>query len=124
MEDTDMDFLDQLSQEAKKAGDFIVKKANIAKDYTIATWSAAELRNKIDSLYKKIGKAVYMAHTTEEDTAEEINQYIDEIAELKAALQEKEETKQALRNQKTCPACGKGVGKDHSFCPHCGNEVK
>ncbi len=119
-----MDFLDQLTQEAKKAGDFIAEKAVMAKDYTVATWNAAELRNKIENLYKKIGKAVYTAHTTEADTAEEINQYLDEIAALEAALQEKEETKQALRNQKTCPACGKGVAKDHAFCPHCGQNVE
>ncbi len=119
-----MDILDQITLEAKKASDFLVDKATKAKDYTVASWNVAELRNKIDLLYKKIGKAVYAAHTTEADTAEEINQYIEEIAALKEAMQEKEETKQAIRNQKTCPACGKGVGKDHSFCPHCGNEVK
>ena len=119
-----MDFLDQLTLEAKKAGDFIVEKANIAKDYTVATWNAAELRSKIEQLYKAIGKAVYTAHTTEADTAEEINEYIESLSALQAALEEKEETKQALRNQKYCSSCGKGVKKDHSFCPHCGNPVE
>ncbi len=119
-----MDILDQITLEAKKAGDFLVDKATKAKDYTVATWNVAEIRTKIDQLYKEIGKAVYNAHTTEADTAEEINQYVEEISALKEAMQEKEETKQAIRNQKTCPGCGKGVGKDHSFCPYCGCEVK
>ena len=81
-----MDIFDQISQEAQKAGEFIVEKAGVVKDYTVATWNAAELRNKINALYKAIGKAVYKAHTEEIDTAEEINGYIEELTVLKEAL--------------------------------------
>lgn len=119
-----MDLFDQISQEMQKAGEFIAEKATVAKDYTVATWNAAELRNKINNLYKAIGQAVYKAHKEDADTAEEINGYIEEIAALEAALAEKEEIRHDLKNQKACPSCKKGVAKDNSFCPHCGANLK
>jgi len=118
-----MDLFDQISQEVQKAGEFLVEKATVAKDYTVATWNAAEIRNKINSLYKDIGKAVYAAHTQQADNSEEINGYIDRINALKAALQEKEEIRQDLKNQKACPACKKGVNKGSAYCPHCGAKI-
>ena len=119
-----MDIFDQISQEAQKAGEFIAEKATMAKDYTVATWNAADIRNKIEELYKAIGKAVYKAHTTEEDTAEEIEQYLTELTAMQEALREKEETRHALRNRKLCPACDKPIAKDSAFCPYCGAQVK
>lgn len=119
-----MDIFDQISREAQKAGEFIVEKATVAKNYTVATWNAAELRNRIEKCYKAIGKAVYDAHATEVENAEEIEGYIEEIAALKVALKEKEEVRQGALNRKTCPACDKAISKESVFCPHCGTQVK
>ena len=119
-----MDIFDQLSQEAKKAGDFIVEKANVVKDFTVATWNAAEIRNKMDGLYKTIGKMVYQAHTTGEDTASEIDDCIQSLSVLEEALKVREEEKQAIKNKKVCPACGKSTAKDNAFCPYCGASVQ
>lgn len=119
-----MDIFDQLSQEAQKAGNFIAEKATAAKDYMVATWNTAELRNKINQLYRSIGEAVYKAHTTETDTAEEIEAYLTELAALHEALRDKEEARQALRNRKLCPGCGKSVAKENAFCPHCGTQIQ
>ena len=119
-----MDIFDQISQEARKAGEFIVEKAAVAKDFTVATWNAAELRIRIDKLYKAIGKAVYAAHTEGVENAEEIEGYVVELDALKAALKEKEAVRQELTNRKTCPVCDKTIGKDSVYCPHCGTQVK
>ena len=118
-----MDILDQLANEAKKAGEFMAEKAVFVKDYAVNTWSVAELRNKINELYKAIGKAVYKAETTEADTAEEINGYIEELNELCAALAEKEEEKEKLTGKKRCPACGKTSDKKAAFCSSCGSNL-
>lgn len=119
-----MDIFDQISREAQKAGEFIVEKATVAKDFTVATWNAAEIRNRIEKLYTAIGKAMYKAHSSEADTADEINGYMEEITALKATLKEKEEERQALRSRKLCPVCDKPISKDAAFCPHCGAQVK
>ncbi len=119
-----MDILDQISREAQKAGEFIVEKATLAKDYTVATWNTNELRNEINKRYTAIGKAVYTAHTTEADTAEEINEQVEALQVLHQQLQEKEELRQAMRNRKICPACDKPIDKGNTYCPHCGTQVK
>ncbi len=119
-----MDIFDQISREAQKAGEFIVEKATVAKDFTVATWNAAEARNRIEKLYTAIGKAMYKAHITEADTAEEIEGYMAEITALKATLKETEEERQALRNRKVCHVCDKAVSKEAAFCPHCGAQLK
>ena len=119
-----MDIFDQISREAQKAGEFIVEKAGIAKEFTVATWNAAELRNRIDKLYKTIGKAVYAAHTEGAENAEEIEGYITELDALKAALREKEAVRHEITNRKACPVCNKAIGKDSVYCPHCGTQVK
>lgn len=119
-----MDIFDQISREAQKAGEFIVEKATVAKDYTVATWNAAELRNRIEKLYKTIGKAVYDAHHKGADNGAEIDACMEEITALKATLKEKEDERQSLFNRKICPACDKPISKESSYCPHCGTQVK
>lgn len=119
-----MDILDQLSREACKAGEYVVKKAHIAKDYTVATWTTAELRAEIEEHYKHIGRLIYQAHTKEIDTAEEVEARVALLEELYQRLREKEEERQVLRHRKLCSACDKPIAKDHAFCPHCGAKVK
>lgn len=119
-----MDLFEQISKEAQKCGDFIAEKATQVKDYTVATWTAAELRNQIDALYKTIGQAVWRAHTTGEDTAEEIEANLEELSALQDALREKEVEKQALKNKKLCPSCNRAIAKDHAYCPHCGASIQ
>lgn len=115
-----MDILDQIAKEAKKAGEFVAEKAVFVKDYAVNTWSAADLRNKMNELYKAIGKAVYKAATEEVDTAKEIEAYIEELKGLDAALAEKEAEKEVLTGKKICPACGKTADKKSAYCPACG----
>lgn len=118
-----MDILDQIAQEAKKAGEFVAEKAVFVKDYAVNTWNTAELRNKMNELYKAIGKAVFKAETTEADTAEEINGYLEELTVLAEALAKKEAEKETLTGKKVCPACGKSADKKAAFCPACGNSL-
>ena len=118
-----MDILDQIAKEAKKAGEFVAEKAVFVKDYAVNTWNSAEIRNKMNDLYKAIGKAVYKAEATEADTAEEINGYIEELKALDAALAEKEAEKEALTGKKVCASCGKATDKKAAFCPTCGKSL-
>ncbi|MBQ7095063.1 MAG: zinc-ribbon domain-containing protein [Clostridia bacterium] len=118
-----MDLLDQITQEAKKAGTFVAEKAIFVKDYAKNTWDAAEIRNKMNDLYKAIGKAVFHAETTEADTAEEINGYIEDLKALDEALKEKTSEKESLVGKKYCPACGKSADKKAAFCPKCGAKL-
>ncbi len=119
-----MDFFDRFSQDAKKAGDFLAEKATDVKNYTVATWNAADIRNKIEATYKAIGLAVYQGRTAGKDTSDEIERCIEQLATLEEELKIKEQEKQAVKNKKICPSCGKPVAKDSAFCPYCGASVE
>lgn len=119
-----MDILDQISKEAYKAGEFLVKKAVLAKDYTVASWNAAELRAEIEEHHKQIGVLVCRNQAEGEDTSAAIRAHVEAVHELTEKLQNTEEERQNLCNRKRCPACGKAVSKANSFCPHCGAAVK
>ena len=119
-----MDIFEKIGQEAQKAGAFLVDKATVAKDYTVASWNAMELKNKINELYKSIGIAVYNGHINGEDPAQKVHELIEQIHVLKETLKEKEAVRRSIENRKVCPDCNKNISKDHSFCPHCGKKAE
>lgn len=119
-----MDILDQISKGAQSAGEFLTEKAILAKDYTLHTWDITKLRNRINTLYKAIGRASYKAYKTESSAAEEIDLYFKELDLLFPELRAKQEARQALRGRKLCPACEKPIEEFNAFCPHCGAKIK
>ena len=90
------EILDQVSKGAKVAGEFVAEKAILAKDYTVLTGEIATLRSRINTLYKSLGKAVYVAHTTEMDNAAQIDDYLIELDKKLAELADKEQQRNAL----------------------------
>lgn len=93
------DIFDQISKGAEAAGEFIVDKAVLAKDYTVLSGEIVQLRNRINNLYKSAGKALYLAHSAEAENAAEIEGYMVELSQLHQTLQEKEEARKALQNK-------------------------
>ncbi len=92
------EILDQISKTATATGEFIVDKAVLAKDYTVLSGEITQLQYRINTLYKTVGKALYLAHATEADNAEQIDGYLAELTLLHQSLQEKEAARKALRN--------------------------
>ena len=119
-----MDILDQIAKEAVKAGEFMAEKAVFLKDYTVNTWNTADIRNKMNELYKAIGKAVYTSKTTGADTANEIEEYMEKLQVLEAALKQKAVEKEQLTGKKYCHICGKASDKKAAFCSHCGSNIE
>ena len=119
-----MDILDQIAQEAIKAGEFVAEKAVFVKDYAVNTWNTVDLRNKMNDLYKAIGKAVYNAKVNGADTNDEIEDSIEELKLLENALRQKENEKELLTGKKHCHFCGKSADKKASFCSHCGSNIE
>ncbi|MBQ3085571.1 MAG: zinc ribbon domain-containing protein [Clostridia bacterium] len=119
-----MDIFDKISGTAQKAGSYIAEKAVLAKDYSVASWNVAELRNQIEKHYKAIGELTYRAKQLNKDCTRAVNGHLAELEALHNALQQKEAERQALLNKDLCPACGKAVDRDHAFCPHCGAKME
>ncbi len=90
------EILDQISKGAKVAGEFITEKAILAKDYTVLTGEITTLRNRINTLYKLLGKAVYAAHATATDNAAQIDDYLNELDAKLEELADKEQQRNSL----------------------------
>ncbi len=119
-----MDFFDKFVSTAEKAGNFIADKAVLAKDYSVASWNVADLRNQIERHYKTIGELTYRAKQQHKDCTRAIAPHLEALETLHAALQEKENERQLLLNKESCPSCFKAVDKENTFCPHCGAKMK
>ncbi|MBQ7090036.1 MAG: zinc ribbon domain-containing protein [Clostridia bacterium] len=119
-----MDFFDKFVDTAEKAGAFIADKAVLAKDYSVASWNVADLRNQIEKHYKAIGELTYRAKQQNKDCTRAVASHLEELEKLHAALQQKEAERDQLLNKQPCPACGKTVDKESAFCPHCGAQMK
>ena len=90
--------LDQISKGAVATGEFLAEKAVLAKEFTVLSGEITQLKYRITTLYKQAGKALYKAHSTETDTAGEIEGYMAELTLLHQQLKEKQAARQALRN--------------------------
>ncbi len=90
------EILGQISKGAKVAGEFITEKAIYAKDYTVLTGEITALRNRINTLYKLLGKAVYAAHAEGMDNAAQIDDYLTELDAKLAEVAEKEQLRSTL----------------------------
>lgn len=92
------DIIDQISKGAEATGEFLAEKAVLAKEFTVLSGEITQLKYRITALYKQSGIALYKAHSTEADTAEEIEGYMAELTLLHQQLKEKQAARQALRN--------------------------
>lgn len=118
-----MDFFDGAVAKAKAALDVACKKTNEAVTVQRQHFDISSLEAKRAKDFEALGRLYY----------EEIGNSAPEngkIAELKAAIDEKNEKIEALRrelneikNKRLCPHCGTAVDKNAVFCSACGEKL-
>ena len=106
----------QTAQAVGKAADVAGKKTNELVSTTKASLQIFDLNSEIDGLLKEIGRCVYMAHTGSEVHSEEIDAKYQEIARLKAEIEQQKATPH-------CPQCGKACAKGDAYCSACGHPI-
>lgn len=115
-----MGILDQISQSAANAGEYLTEKAVYAKDFALATMDIGELKSRINAIYKELGRLVYTAQKNQTDVSAEIQKKSEELDRLKAAMLEKEKS----RNRTVCFHCDQSIDINSVFCPQCGAKIK
>lgn len=110
----------QAAQAMGKAADVAGKKTNELVNSTRVSFLIFDLNTEIEVLLKEVGKCVYLTHTGNEVSSEEIDSKIaaidakyQEIARLKAQQDQQ-------RGAPQCPQCGKACSKSDTFCSACG----
>lgn len=118
-----MDFFDGAVAKAKAALDVACKKTNEAVTVQRQHFDISSLEAKRAKDFEALGRLYYeeIGNLTPEN---------EKIAELKAAIDEKNEKIDALRrelneikNKRICPHCGTAVDKFAVFCSACGEKL-
>lgn len=82
-----------------------------------------KLRAQLNEAYRKLGKAEYDASVSGVNNMDEIDDLMDEISELRRAMNDTERT--ITRGAGVyCPTCGKQLEGDAMFCSACGTRIR
>ena len=112
-----MNFFKKLKTTAIDIGNNIVAVSKISKVNAMQVKEESD----IDALYLEIGKAYFVAHST--DTACEFSDKILAIKEARQRIEDGEKQKQALRKVQRCENCGAEMPDTLLFCTACGNKM-
>ena len=127
MDERVKDLLERVRQTAEVMGEvagttarYAGKCAGNLVDVTKLNLQIFDLNSEVSELLKAAGQTVYQAHLGEETDDEALAVILDELDVKNAQVAELKERVAALRNAKTCPACGEPCGREDRFCKSCG----
>ena len=125
-----MKLFDNLLESSAKVADKVAKVTGEYIDKGKEKLNELSLENELGKAQKQLGVLVYALYKSGEENPELVQQYIQNIAQIEAQLEE-------LRNEaqpsgepinpeviKFCENCGSELGADDVFCRNCGNCVK
>ena len=101
---------------AKSAVSVVGKKAGEIVDISKLRITAADLNNEISKRFESLGRVIYDAKKTENDTSDLVTECISAIDDLYEQII-------ALRKKTICRNCGAINPQDSIFCSKCGNRL-
>lgn len=108
---------------AKTAVNVVGKKAGQMVDISKLRINAADLNNEISKRFEALGRVIYDAKKTENDSAELVNECVAAIDELYEQLDAVNEQISSLRCRVVCKQCGEENSAEACFCSKCGNKL-
>jgi len=100
------------------------KKAGDTVEVTKLNMKIFDLNSEAAVLLKKLGTAVYAAHTGTDANEEEVDSVIAELDSLNAEIDSLKDRVTEYKNLIKCPSCGAECSKKDSFCKKCGAALK
>ena len=110
---------DAANQTARIAG----KKAGQMVDVAKLNVQLFDLNGEFSEVLRQLGQVMYDAHRGQEADGEIAAALLERADELSGRVEELKERIAALRQSKTCPACGAVCGRDDQFCRRCGGSL-
>lgn len=117
--DTAVGAADAANQTARAAG----KKAGQMVDVAKLNVQLFDLNGEFNEVLRQLGQVMYDTHHGQAEDGEQITALLDRADELSGKTAELKERIAALRQSKTCPACGAVCGRDDQFCRRCGGSL-
>lgn len=125
------DLLQKVRAGAAAAGDFAVKTANSAGKKATEVFNVSklnlaifDLNNDVNTLYKEIGRMIYLSHRNEDTSAELLQAKLEEVDGKLQEIELLQAEIETLRDVKECKACGTKMGKDAQYCKSCGSKIE
>lgn len=121
-----MGFFDDLGKKASETYKNTAEKTNkLTKEIKLKS-AINDCKDKIDEIYKEIGKKVYEKHIREEniDIKSELLEECSKIDAYATEINDMQKEMLSLKNIKVCPACGAQIKDESKFCPSCGEKCQ
>lgn len=130
MDDKVKDLLDRIRGTASVAADAAAdtarvagKKAGQMVDVAKLNVQLFDLNGEFNDVLRQLGQVMYDTHQGKAEDGDQITVLLDRADELSGKIAELKDRIAALRQSKTCPACGAVCGKDDKFCRRCGENL-
>ena len=117
--DTAVGAADAANQTARVAGKKAGQMVNVAK----LNVQLFDLNGEFNDVLRQLGQVMYDTHQGKAEDGDQITVLLDRADELSGKIAELKDRIAALRQSKTCPACGAVCGKDDKFCRRCGENL-
>lgn len=117
-----MEFLEQVKQTAADVAQKVAQKSTELVEISKIKYEIYDLNADIKKLYSEIGKQVY-AVMESSDLPEEIAMKCEIIQAKLAKIDALKQKEKNLKQQATCPVCGRECAETDSICPYCGADM-
>lgn len=108
---------------ARTAVNAVGKKASQIVDVSKLRISAADLNNEISKRFEAIGRTVYEAKKTGNDTSDLIAESVAAIDDLYEQLDAVNEQLSSARAKMVCKNCGEENAPGSVYCNQCGRKL-
>lgn len=108
---------------AKSAVDVVGKKASKIVDVSKLRISAADLNNEISKRFETIGRTVYEAKKTGNDSSDLITESVAAIDDLYEQLDAVNSQLASAREKLICKNCGQVNEQGAVYCSKCGQKL-
>jgi hypothetical protein len=108
---------------ARSAANVVGKKAGQFVDISKLRISAADLNNEISKRFETLGRTVYEAKKTDNDSSDLVSECITAIDDLYEQLDALNEQLAAMREKLVCKGCGEENPQSAIYCSKCGRKL-
>ncbi len=118
-----MGLFDDVVINAKSAATVVGKKAGQFVDVSKLRLNAADLNNEISKRFETLGRTIYEAKKTDNDSSELVGECIAAIDDLYEQLDAVNEQLAAMREKLICKGCGEENPQSAVYCSKCGRKL-
>ena len=115
-----MNIFDNIKKVATKTAKDAVKVSGDAVEYTKLRFKLAEINDKINSEYLKIGEEIYKSSIGIDIDEDSVKESCSVITELKVNAKDIESEISELTNKTVCPYCNTKNLVSANYCSKCG----